>query len=87
MANYNTEVEELAKGCHKEPYWVTVLYPFSECLVRLNSSINFFIYWTCNEPFRKIIRLYTCRFFRKRDVEEPETQEPKNSTELECLKC
>jgi hypothetical protein len=85
-ANYSTEMEEMEKGCHKEPYWLTILTPFSECLVRLNSSINFFIYWIWNEQFRKIVRLYTCRVFSNRDVTEPEPHKQRISTELKCMK-
>ena len=84
-SNYSTEMEEIDKGCQKEPYWITVLMPFSECLVRLNSSINFFIYWIWNKPFRKIVRLYTCRLFNKPGVTEHERHEPKNDIELKCM--
>ena len=83
--NYSTEMEELEKECHKEPYWVSILTPISEFLVRLNSSINFFIYWAWNEPFRKIVRLYMFRLFNKPIVAESGSHEHKTAIELKTM--
>ena len=55
--SHKTRFEELAgKGCkYGVPYWALVATPISETLLRVNSSLNFFIYCAFNKSFRDVI--------------------------------
>ena len=66
LINHNAQFEELEKGCmYKDQFWILILTPFSEFLLRLNSSVNFFIYWALNESFRSVIHFFTIRCLKK----------------------
>ena len=55
--SHTTRFEELGtKDCkYGVPYWALLAAPISETLLRLNSSINFFIYCAFNNHFRNVI--------------------------------
>ena len=51
-----TTVVDLNKNCtYGHPYWYLISMPVSEILLRLNSSINFFIYCAFNNSFRRVL--------------------------------
>ena len=57
-----TRIEEMKKGCtYGTRYWVLLTILTSEILLRLNSSLNFFIYFAFNNSFRSVI----CRHISK----------------------
>ena len=50
------------KGCkYGTPYWALVAIPISEILLRVNASINFFIYCAFNKSFRSVIFTHTLK--------------------------
>jgi len=66
MRYHNAKFEEqLKEHCRiTDPYWILILTPFSELLLRVNSSANFFIYWALNDSFRGLMYGYTFRLLR-----------------------
>ena len=57
--------EELKEHCRvTDPYWILILTPFSELLLRVNSSANFFIYWALNDSFRGVMYGYIFKLLR-----------------------
>ena len=57
--------EELKEHCRvTDPYWILILTPFSELLLRVNSSANFFIYWALNDSFRGVMYGHTFKLLR-----------------------
>ena len=56
MIIHNITVSDLSNKCeYGHPYWVLITTLVSETLLKLNSSINFFIYCAFYKSFRKII--------------------------------
>lgn len=55
LISHNTKMDEIRKGCFGIRYWVLLAVPVSEILLRLNSSLNFFIYCAFNKSFRGVI--------------------------------
>ena len=54
---HNTTLQDLNNSCrYGHPFWVLISQPISEILLKLNSSVNFFIYCAFNNCFRKVIR-------------------------------
>ena len=53
---HNTTFSNLNNKCkYGHPYWVFISIPISEILLKLNSSVNFFIYCAFNKAFRNVI--------------------------------
>lgn len=58
VATHSTTFQDLNNDCrYGHPLWVLISHPISEALLKLNSSVNFFIYCAFNNCFRKTIRL------------------------------
>ena len=66
MIYHNAKFEEqLKEHCRiTDPYWILILTPFSELLLRVNSSANFFIYWALNDSFRGVMYGYTFKLLK-----------------------
>ena len=68
--------EELKEHCRvTDPYWILILTPFSELLLRVNSSANFFIYWALNDSFRGVMYGYTFKLLRMCGVKTSNNQD------------
>ena len=61
---HRTTMEDLKNSCrYGQPFWVLISHPISETLLKLNSSVNFFIYCAFNNCFRKAMRnRFSCVF-------------------------
>ena len=61
---HSTTMEDLKNSCrYGYPFWVLIGHPISEVLLKLNSSVNFFIYCAFNNCFRKALRSrFSCVF-------------------------
>ena len=61
---HSTTMEDLKNNCrYGHPFWVLISQPISEALLKLNSSVNFFIYCAFNNCFRKAMRnRFSCVF-------------------------
>ena len=58
VATHSTTFRDLNNDCrYGHPLWVLISHPISEALLKLNSSVNFFIYCAFNNCFRNTIRL------------------------------
>lgn len=55
LINDKTRMEQIRQGCDGVRYWALLAMPMSEILLRLNSSVNFFIYCAFNKSFRSVI--------------------------------
>ena len=56
MIIHNTTFADLDSNCtYGHPYWAMICHPISEILLKLNSSVNFFIYVAFNTYFRNEI--------------------------------
>ena len=77
MIYHNAKFEEqLKEHCRiTDPYWILILTPFSELLLRVNSSANFFIYWALNDSFRGVMYGYTLKLLRMCGVKTSTNQE------------
>ena len=57
VATHSTTFQDLNNDCrYGHPLWVLISHPISEALLKLNSSVNFFIYCAFNNCFRNTIR-------------------------------
>ena len=89
--NHETQFDELGKGCrYGEQYWALLVAPISELLLRINSSINFFIYWAFNTSFRSVIYSHMLRLFSLCGISKCTNQEARSSNtednELQVMK-
>ena len=77
MIYHNAKFEEEQKEhCRiTDPYWILILTPFSELLLRVNSSANFFIYWALNDSFRGVMYGYTLKLLRMCGVKTSTNQD------------
>ena len=77
MIYHNAKFEEqLKEHCRiTDPYWILILTPFSELLLRVNSSANFFIYWALNDSFRGVMYGYTLKLLRMCGVKTSTNQD------------
>ena len=56
LATHNATFQDLNNSCrYGHPFWVLISHPISETLLKLNSTVNFFIYCAFNDRFRKAI--------------------------------
>ena len=52
----STTVKDLSSQCrYGHSYWYYICTPISETLLKLNSSVNFFVYCVFNQSFRNVI--------------------------------
>ena len=49
-------LQKTQHGCPPLRFWVLVAYPISHFLLKLNASVNFFVYAIFDARFRKVIR-------------------------------
>lgn len=54
---FNVTKAEREKGCaNVTRFWALLAHPFSEIFLKMNSSINFFVYCFFNKSFRNVIK-------------------------------
>lgn len=64
FVTHTTTMEDLKNSCrYGHPLWVLIGHPISEVLLKLNSSVNFFIYCAFNNCFRKAMHNRFSRVF------------------------
>ena len=70
------DLEESSKNTHQ--FWARILYPISHFLLKLNASVNFFIYLSCDKMFRQAIleKMPTCRSYLDQNSSEQQNQKP-----------
>ena len=57
MVIHESSFEDFDVNCHyRHPYWFHISLPISEILLKLNSSVNLFIYCAFNRNFRGLIK-------------------------------
>ena len=62
---HHTTFISLSNNCkYGHPYWVFISIPISEVLLKLNSSVNFFIYCAFNKSFRGVIHQHFMCIFK-----------------------
>ena len=59
-------------------FWARILYPISHFLLKLNASVNFFIYLACDKMFRQAIleKIPTRRSHSDPNISEKQNQKP-----------
>ena len=68
--------EENSNNTHQ--FWARILYPISHFLLKLNASVNFFIYLACDKMFRRAImeKILTHRSHSGENSSEQQSQKP-----------
>ena len=68
--------EENSNNTHQ--FWARILYPISHFLLKLNASVNFFIYLACDKMFRQAImeKIFTHRSHSGENSSEQQSQKP-----------
>ena len=84
---HETRIEEIEKGCkYGTRYWALLAIPFSELLLRLNSSLNFFIYCAFNKSFRNVICTHISKMLKVCNIEQDNEESMANNYELQPLR-
>jgi hypothetical protein len=85
MVIHNTTFADLDKNCtYGHPYWAMISHPISEILLKLNSSVNFFIYVAFNTSFRKAIRNHLFNILKLCGIEKSTDTIPVANTMQSC---